>query len=74
MSAASFENRIWNESETLLRAALGNLHLERLRRVVELSAAVPFYRQAFDRAAVELVPPQTLERFVGKARRVTDNR
>jgi phenylacetate-CoA ligase len=47
MAAFPFENRVWDERETLSRDALAALQVERLRDLVDRAARVPFYREYF---------------------------
>jgi phenylacetate-CoA ligase len=47
-----FENRMWDIAEVMPRDELRALQLERLRRVVERVAEVPFYKEAFAREGV----------------------
>ena len=44
MTSFPFENRIWDERETLPRDALAALQVERLRDLVDRAGRVPFYR------------------------------
>ena len=46
-SAFPFENRVWDERETLSRDVLAALQVERLRDLVDRAARVPFYRDYF---------------------------
>ncbi len=52
MAKLLFENRIWDQSETLSRAELKHLQLYRLRECVQRVSSVPFYRQAFDERGI----------------------
>jgi phenylacetate-CoA ligase len=47
MTSFPFENRVWDEHETLPRDALAALQVERLRDLVDRAARVPFYRDYF---------------------------
>jgi phenylacetate-CoA ligase len=47
MASFPFENRVWDEHETLSREALAALQVERLRDLVDRAARVPFYRESF---------------------------
>jgi phenylacetate-CoA ligase len=47
MASFPFENRVWDEHETLSRDALAALQVERLRDLVDRAARVPFYRESF---------------------------
>lgn len=49
MSEFPFENRIWDQNETLSRDDRRALQLDRLREVVARVAEVPFYKAAFAR-------------------------
>jgi phenylacetate-CoA ligase len=42
-----FDNRVWDEHETLPRDALASLQVERLRDLLDRAARVPFYREYF---------------------------
>ncbi len=46
MTEFAFENRIWDENETLPREELAALQLQRLRDTVAQVAGVPFYQEA----------------------------
>ncbi len=45
--SAKIENRIWDKDETLCRADLERLQVQRLRETVQRVAQVPFYKQKF---------------------------
>ena len=49
MTEFVIENRIWDSAETLPRAELRALQLQRLREVTARVAHVPFYKEAFAR-------------------------
>jgi phenylacetate-CoA ligase len=61
MSIAPFENRIWNENETLARDELTTLQTQRLRYLVDRAATVPFYRNAFKRTGINSDSIQSLD-------------
>ena len=42
-----FENRIWDQAETLTRAELDKLQVQRLRQTIARVAHVPFYQRKF---------------------------
>lgn len=52
MTDFPFENRIWDPSETMPRAQIKALQLERLRTCVAQAQKVPFYRDAFIRDGI----------------------
>jgi len=52
MSQFAFENRIWDQAETLPGQELRQLQLERLRDTVARVAHVPFYRKAFSESGI----------------------
>jgi len=45
MTTFAFENRIWEQDETLSREQLNKLQLERLKQTLEQVANVPFYKK-----------------------------
>ena len=47
MAQFPFENRIFDQAETLARPKLRELQLDRLRHIVQHVAEVPFYKKAF---------------------------
>jgi len=61
MTTPPFENRVWDPAETMPVSDLCALQLERLRDVVRRVAAVPFYRDAFDRDGVTPHAIRTLD-------------
>ena len=61
MTAFPFENRVWDDAETMPRDALAALQLERLRHLVARLARVPFYREAFARDHVTPEKLRTLD-------------
>jgi len=69
MPAFPFENRIWDRAETLPPDDLRALQFQRLRDRIdrEIQSVTSI------RAKVNLVEPQTLERSMGKAKRVIDS-
>ncbi len=52
MPELKIENQIWDSAETMARADLEALQLERLRDCVARAARCPFYKQAFAKAKV----------------------
>ena len=61
MSAFVCENRIWDAAETMPRDRLCDLQLRRLRRIVNRVKDVPFYKEAFAKAAVTPRSLRTLD-------------
>ena len=52
MATFVVENRIWDQAETMPRETLTALQTQRLRQVVERTANVPFYRDAYAKCGV----------------------
>jgi phenylacetate-CoA ligase len=52
VTAPPFENRIWDQAETLPREELRLLQARRLAETVRRAAVVPFYREALGRAGI----------------------
>lgn len=52
MTNLPFENRIWDQAETMPRNELRELQLQRLRECVRRVSSVPFYRKAFGERSI----------------------
>ena len=52
MTTFAFENRIWEQDETLSREQLSKLQLERLRQTLQQIAEVPFYKKELAKSKV----------------------
>jgi phenylacetate-CoA ligase len=52
MTCPHYEERIYDEAETMDRASIERLQLSRLKELVSRVSAVPFYREAFGQAGV----------------------
>ena len=61
MNGFPFENKVFDPAETMPRAQLAALQLERLKDAVERAANVPFYKNAFSKSKVTPRSIRTLD-------------